>query len=159
VLDSQHYLLGTYNAPGSAILSSTDGGVTWKQVFAGGVAGPPLVASDGSIYWPLESGRGLVHSTDGGATWILVTGRGVLASYNAVQLADGRLASVSKTHLVVSDDGGTTWRGLGPALPPNGAYGLAYSQARNSIYIWQWDCGTKVPAGAVQRLDLTPSAG
>jgi len=159
VLDTQRHLLGTFHSEKSGIFLTTDGGATWQQVADNGVAGPPLVASDGSIYWPLENSAGLVRSTDSGATWKLVTGGGVLHSYNVVELADGRLASVSQSHLIVSDDQGATWRGVGPELPASGAYGLTYSAVRNAIYVWQWDCGTVVPPGSVQRLDLTPPAG
>ena len=159
VLDAQRYLLGTYSAKGAGVFLSTDGGATWNLVQAGGVAGPPLVASDGSIYWALEGGAGLIRSNDSGATWKLVTGPGLLASSNLVELPDGRLASVSAEHVIVSDDGGATWRGLGPQIPTKGAIGLTYSGQRNAIYIWQWDCGNTVPPGSVQRLDLTPAVG
>lgn len=159
VLDAKTFLLGTYVSGGGGnpgIFRSTDSGATWQQVSKGGVAGPPLVASDGSIYWPLQSGNGLLKSSDEGATWQVASGGGVLASYNLIELPDGRLASVGRTHLVVSDDAGATWRALGPALPTDGAFGLTYSAARHSIYIWHWDCGDKVVSGSVQRLDVTP---
>jgi hypothetical protein len=159
VLDRQRHLLGTSHGDASGIFLTTDGGATWTRVAPNSVAGPPLVAGDGAIYWVLESG-GLIRSTDAGATWKLTTNGGVLAAHNLVELADGRLASVGRTHVVVSDDQGVTWRGLGPAVPiAEGAFGLAYSAPRNAIYIWQWDCGNAVPAGSVQRLDLTPPAG
>lgn len=158
VVSASVYLLGTYswqpNAQ-SGVFRTTDGGASWQQVEKGAVGGPPLVASDGSIYWPLQYGAGLVRSTDAGATWTLVTGGGVLASSNVVELPGGLLASVGRTHLIVTDDGGTTWRGLGPSLPTNGAAGLTYSAQRGSIYIWQWDCGDEVPPGSVQRLDVS----
>jgi hypothetical protein len=106
----------------------------------------------------LESG-GLLRSIDAGATWKLMSS-GVLAAHNIVELPDGRLAGVGRTRVVVSDDHGATWRGLGPPVPiAAGAFGLAYSAPRNAIYIWQADCGNVVPAGSVQRLDLTPPAG
>ena len=159
VLDAQTYLLGTLGAEGAGVFRSTDGGSTWSQVSTNPVVGPPLRAQDQSIYWLIEGGRGLIRSTDNGATWTVVFGGSVLASHNLVELPDGRLAAVGRTHLVVSDDHGATWTGFGPAFPTNGAYGLTYSQQRNAIYTWQWDCGDKVPAGSVQRLDLTPPAG
>lgn len=158
VLDRQRYLLGTSRGDASGIFLTTDGGATWTQVATNSVKGPPLVAKDGGIYWVLESG-GLLRSIDAGATWRLMSG-GVLATLNLVELPDGRLAGVSSTRVVVSDDQGATWRGLGPLVPiAAGAFGLAYSAPRNAIYIWRSDCGNSVPAGSVQRLDLTPPAG
>ena len=158
VLDAKRHLVGTSNADGSGIFLSTDGGSTWQQVAKQGVAGLPLVARDRSIYWPVKGG-GLVRSTDDGATWTLVTGGGVLASYDLVELPDGRLVSAGATHLIISDDQGVTWRALGPEFPTKGAYGVAYSDARHAVFIWQWDCGNKVQPGSVQRLDVSPLTG
>jgi len=162
VISSSVYLLGTYSwepNPKSGLFRTTDGGASWQQVETGAVGGPPLVASDGSIYWPLQYGAGLVRSTDSGATWKLVTGGGALASSNVVELPGGLLASVGRTRLIVSDDRGTTWRAFGPPLPTSGAAGLTYSGTRKSIYIWQGDCGDKVPAGSIQRLDVSALTG
>jgi hypothetical protein len=155
VLDARRHLVGT----SIGVFLTADGGATWQQVWTGGVAGPPLLSADGSIYWLLERGGGLVQSGDDGGTWKLVTGGGILASYDVVDLPDGSLASLSRDHVVVSDDQGATWRALGPALPPSGAYGLTFSASRNAIYIWQWDCGNTVLPGSVQRLDLASSTG
>jgi photosystem II stability/assembly factor-like uncharacterized protein len=157
VLDAQRHLVGTSSSAEAGIFLTTDGGATWKRVASGGFAGLPFVASDGSLYW--VGGGGLVRSTDQGESWRLVTGGDILASYNIVELPDGRLASLGRRNLIVSDDQGATWRGLGPALPTDGGYGLAFSEPRNAIFAWQFDCGDVVPAGSVQRLDLTPPAG
>ncbi len=160
VMSSKVFLLGTAGVlDSSGIFRSTDGGATWQKVSSGGVAGPPLVASDGSIYWPLLDGAGLVRSTDGGATWALVTTSGVLASWNLIELPDGRLVSVGGTHLVISDDRGATWHGFGPTLPTSGTHGLTYSAERKAIYTWQWDCGNKVQPGSIQRLDISALTG
>ncbi len=83
-----------------------------------------------------------------------MTPPGTVASYNLVELADGRIATMGKTQLLVSATDGRTWRPLGPPIPTDGAFGLTYSAARNAVYAWKWDCGDVVPAGSVQRLDL-----
>lgn len=156
VLGPNTYLLGTSNGPetdAASIFRTLDGGATWEPVFAGGVAGPPLVASNGTIYWALQDG-GMVRSDDGGVTWPRTTAPGTLKSYTVVELADGRLASLSRSYAVVSSNGGRSWQGIGPRLPTTNAFGLAYSDARNALYIYSWDCTDRVPAGAVQRLDL-----
>ena len=87
-------------------------------------------------------------------------GGSVLASHNLVELPDGRLAAVGRTHLVVVRRSRRVRGGVRSGRSRRtGRYGLTYSAQRNAIYIWQWDCGDKVPAGSVQRLDLTPPAG
>jgi photosystem II stability/assembly factor-like uncharacterized protein len=161
VLDRQTFLLGTADGPGASgagIFRSTDGGGSWTQVTLGGVAGLPLRAKDQSIYWPLQGG-GLARSTDAGVTWSDVTPSGTLSSFDVVELADGRLVSLTQSYAVASSDHGVTWKSLGPTLPTADPYGVAYSEERNAIYVWTWDCGNAVIPGAVQRLDLAPPGG
>jgi photosystem II stability/assembly factor-like uncharacterized protein len=161
VIDAQTYLLGTRRGSAPTIMRTTDGGATWTDVFPGGVAGPPLVAKDGSIYWALELGAGVVRSSDGGVTWTRVTPRGVLDSYNIVETASGDLLSVGASYALVSSDKGVTWRALGPQLPIADGYGVAYSEGQNAAFVWYWTCSGSdpVPADAIQRLSLTPSSG
>jgi photosystem II stability/assembly factor-like uncharacterized protein len=156
VIDAQTFLLGTNNGDASGIFRSTDGGTSWIRVSDGGVFGAPVVSADGSISWTLDRRAGLVRSTDGGATWTVVSSEG-LASYQLVELPDGRLASVNATNVIVSEDRGATWQPVGSPFPTAGAYGLTYSAPRNAFYINQWDCGDVVPPGSVQRLDLPPA--
>jgi hypothetical protein len=111
------------------------------------------VASDGTIYWPLANG-GLARSTDKGATFVQVASPETLRSYNVLELPDSRLLSVGPTNVVVSSDRGITWRVLGPALPFEAPYMVAYSQGQNAVYVTAPDCGEVVPADAVARLAL-----
>jgi photosystem II stability/assembly factor-like uncharacterized protein len=159
VVSSQVFLLGASDGPGAddaAILRSTDGGSTWTTVYDAGVAGPPLFASDRSIYYLLQDG-GMVRSTDEGATWSKVTRSHSLSSYTVVELEGGRLASLTERYAVISTDQGRSWRAVGPPLPAPTSWGVAYSAPRDALYVYGWDCESTVPAGAVQRLDLTPA--
>jgi hypothetical protein len=155
VLDAQVHLVGTTGSEAAGIFRSIDGGTSWQRVMTVGAAGTPLAASDGSIYWPVAGG-GLIRSTDGGVTWVVRSASG-LSSHNVVELADGRIASLSDDHLIVSADQGLRWQVLGPPLPISDAYGLTYSALRNALFIWRWDCGEVVPSASVHRLDLTPT--
>jgi photosystem II stability/assembly factor-like uncharacterized protein len=163
VIDARVHLLGTNRWPGvndpnvnGGIFRTTDGGASWQRVASGTIAGPPLVASDGSIYWGLQESAGLLRSTDGGVTWTQVTRPGMLKSYNLVELSDGRIAAMGRYQVIVSADQGATWRTLGPPVPTKGAFGLAYSDGQNAIFTWSFDCNNAVPAASVHRLDLTP---
>jgi hypothetical protein len=156
VFDRQLHLVGTYATGSAGIFRTEDGGLTWQRVFEGGIAGPPLVARDASIYWLIENGGGVVRSEDDGATWTVVTGPGVVKSYNLVELADGRLATLGGDGVVVSDDDGRSWRPVGDPLPMANPFGLTYSQSRNAVFVWMSDCGEVVLPRSVQRLDLGP---
>ena len=158
VIDSQVHLLGTTQGESAGIFRTTDGGSTWEQVYDSGVFGLPVVSQlDGSIYWMLERGGGLVRSADGGATWTEATGSGTIAeTWTFSELPDGRLAAIGDSGVIVSADQGATWQSLGPPFPDVDPFGLTFSGAHNAIYVWSWDCGDAVPAGALQRLDLTP---
>lgn len=160
VVDAQTHLLGStsFDPGGTGIFRTTDAGQTWSRIddVDTGVKGPPLRASDGKIYWSLLDG-GLASSTDDGATWQVT--RRVLNSFNLVELADGSIAGIGSTDRVVAtSDQGRTWDALGPALPFDDGYGLAFSRAQNAVFVWRWDCGDVVPPGSIQRLDLTPAA-
>jgi photosystem II stability/assembly factor-like uncharacterized protein len=159
VLGAEEHLLGTFMGETPGIFRTPDGGLNWEQVHTTGVVGLPLVSRDGaSIYWPQTDG-GLASSSDRGLTWRSVAPPGTLSSYNIIELADRRLASVSTKNVIVSSNQGGSWRSLGPPLPLDGANGLAYSEARNAIFVWKNDCGDAVLPGAVQRLDLALQTG
>jgi len=160
VLGPDLFLLGASNGPaGSAagIMRSEDGGANWTQITTDGVSGPPLVGSNGTIYWVLQNGS-MAMSTDRGATWTAPTLPGTLRSQNVVELADGRLASLSSEFVVVSSDNGFSWQAIGSPMPTAdpGPSGLAYNALHDAIYVWTWDCTDRVPQNAVARLSLAP---
>ena len=154
VLGPEIHLVGTFGEPQSGIYRTTDGGATWQLASDLDVYNPPLVASDGAIYWLTVGDGGVVRSTDGGVSWTQVYRGGLEAG--VVELTDGRLASIADSELVVSADQGATWTPAGGAKLPfaDDPAGITYSPARNAVYVWRWDCSPVLPAGAIQRLDL-----
>jgi hypothetical protein len=155
IIDQQTYLLGTNNGNKAGIYRSTDAGASWTEVVPGGVAGQPLFATDGTIYWVV--GHDLVASGDKGATW---TTRATNAFSNGslIELEDGRLVGVMGERLGVSSDKGATWTAFGPRLPYD-PWGLAYSSHRRQFFIWHFQClfdrpDTVLP-DAIMRLDLS----
>ena len=95
VIDAQTFLVGTKSGRDSGVFRTADGGATWSRVFAGGVAGPPLLASsDGNLYWLLEQGGALIVSSDAGGTWTEIKSWGPNGgpAGSLTELPDGRLA-------------------------------------------------------------------
>lgn len=143
ILDAQTYLLGCgggFNMIGQAsTLRSTDGGESWDKVFDNGGGAPPLVHSDGSIFWPLEAGFGLAESSDQGETW---QGRPQreLQPMTPVELPDGRIAAITSSRVVISEDRGVTWKNISPKTPwvPNG---FTYSPFQKAFFIFFFRCG------------------
>ena len=131
------FLLGTRNGSSSGIFRSINGGITWSRVYPAAVAGPPLVSSDGAIYWILDADRGLVKSIDHGATWQYVA-QVSSSSGSLIELPNGWLAGVGQW-LTVSENDGTSWTAVGPSLPYV-ASGFTYSPSQNSFYAWQSTC-------------------
>jgi photosystem II stability/assembly factor-like uncharacterized protein len=157
-VDSQTYLIGTREGEVPGIFRTTDGGGSWSRVHPTGVAGSPLRARDGGIYWLIERGGGVVHSADEGATWTVHDGEGISPfAENIVELPDGRLATISNGTLIVSSDEGDSWTSIGPAMPYEPS-GVAYSEADQAFYIWRSDCewneANPVRPGSILRLDF-----
>jgi hypothetical protein len=142
VVSQQVFLLGTTGTAASGVFRTTDGGSTWTRVYQGAVSGPAVATSDGSIYWLLGQGSGIVKSADTGQTWQIVVGLGQISPSAAslVALPNGQLATFGAS-VIVSADHGKTWQMVGPPLPyvPSG---LAYSPSENAFYIWHSDCVT-----------------
>jgi len=154
LIDASTYLV---NASGwgkgtGGVFRTTNGGATWSQVSALEANGTPLVASDGSIYWPLVYDRGLIRSTDQGQTWTQVVKAGVIKGSKLIELPDGKLAAVAGKGVKVSSDKGTTWTPILEPTPVQPA-GVVYAPARQAFFIWNWDCGNKVLTNAVWRHD------
>ena len=156
VLGPDIHLVGTFGAAQAGIYRTTDGGATWQLASDLDVYNPPLVASDGAIYWLTVGDGGVVRSTDGGVSWTQVHRGGLEAG--VVELPDGRLASIADSELVVSADQGATWTPAGgPKLPfTQDPPGISYSAARNAVYVW--GCMSDPPGGTIQRLDLAATS-
>ncbi|MBO0879796.1 MAG: hypothetical protein J2P17_05380 [Mycobacterium sp.] len=163
IIDARTYLVNATGVGEQGIFRSTDGGLTWTRVSSLGPDGPPLVTSDGSIYWAV--GEALAKSSDHGVTWSSIDG-GFVNSLHPIEVPGGRLVSARSDTLVVSSDGGATWTQFGPQLPYPPA-GVVYSENQKALFIWHWDCGTRVLPDAIQKLSyefpsapgLTASAG
>jgi hypothetical protein len=137
----------TYVVNAGTVHRTTNGGDSWRQVSTERPTGPPLVTTNGAIYWPANGG--LLKSTDLGATWTHV-GKD-LQAVRPVELSDGRLVAVGATHLVISADAGKTWSPFGASLPfvPEG---LIYSPSRRAFFVWHSDCGPVVLPDAVMEI-------
>jgi photosystem II stability/assembly factor-like uncharacterized protein len=148
-LNAAEYLLGCLNG----ILRTSDAGETWEPVSLSGGFGPPLYASDGAIYWPLENNGGMVVSTDGGVQWERRVGTGVITSARPLELPDGRIATIGGGRsVVVSSDGGESWDEVTlevPSLEGGTLRGLTYSTARRAFYVWLTTCDDEIPSGAI----------
>jgi photosystem II stability/assembly factor-like uncharacterized protein len=164
VVDAEVHLYGTKpsedpaSAPG--IFRTTDGGETWTEAYDSGVAGAPLRASDGNLYWLMHDGEGVIVSDDDGVTWREVGGSDIAHfAVSLIELPDGRFAALSERHILVSEDQGETWEPIGPNLPYDPT-GLTYSEA-GAFYIWRFDCDVDVTeqpvrANSIMRLDYDP---
>ncbi len=152
VINSQTYVVNTDRSWGGGspgIYRTINGGTSWTKVSSFGPSGPPLLASNGTIYWSV--GNSLVKSTDSGLTWTQV-GSG-LQNVHPIELADGKLVSVGGSTLMISADGGVSWSPIGPTLPYNPP-GVIYSLSRKAFFIWNWNCGGFVLPDAVMKFDF-----
>ncbi len=136
VLDSKTFLCNTAGWAQKAtwgIYRSEDAGNTWEKVSDQGPQSPALVAADGSIYWMLCYGNGLVKSSDRGKTWKKLTGP---VKSSPIELGDGKIAGLGGNQIWVSSDGGEKWEKLGDVIPfkPNG---IVYSPAGKALYAWR----------------------
>jgi photosystem II stability/assembly factor-like uncharacterized protein len=147
VIDSETYLLGCV----TKIVRSDDGGVSWEIVSSAGGFGPPLVASDGSIYWRIDANFGLMRSEDQGKTWVRTTGPGAVRG-PVLELPDQRLASMNETHVVISADSGQSWVEVGPpfGMAPGG---VTYSNQERAFFIFAGSSNPTIPAKSILRYD------
>ena len=155
LLDSETYLLGCVKQ----IARTEDGGDTWKIVSSAGGYGPPVVASDGSIYWLIELGYGLMRSTDDGKTWKRMIGEGTIERDRALllELPDGRLATAGRTEdnarsVLISDDHGTSWEPIGSEMPYM-AGSLVYSAQQKAFYISTGSPEPRIPENSIMRME------
>jgi hypothetical protein len=152
ILDSKTLLVGCGGWYGGdpGIYRSTDGGESFQPVSNVGVAGQPLLASDGTIYWGGHQAGGLYKSADQGLTFMPVRAANEARSVEPIELPDGRIVTVGPTTLIASSDQGQTWEPLLDPLPFT-PFGVSYSPFRNAFYVWQWDCGMAVMNDAIAR--------
>jgi hypothetical protein len=148
VIDSTTFLEGCsgFGDADTGVYRSTDAGATWDRVNTQGAHSYPLVASDGTLYWPIIYNRGLLKSTDSGATWTqVVASWNLLTTMSPIELPDQRLAALSgdgdslPRHVMISADGAKTWTQVGPDLPA-AARGLTYSAQRKAFFSSQEGC-------------------
>jgi hypothetical protein len=153
VLSATNLLVG---CAGGGVFHSSDGSA-WTSDGSKGVIPQPLLATDGTIYWPGSQG-GLNVSTDQGQRFTETAdgnlAPGIVGSLYPAELPDGRIVIVGKDHLQISSDKGRTWKPIGQPLPYpgggyNGARGPAYSARTKTFYVWRWDCGDKVLPDAI----------
>lgn len=157
VINSRTFFAGlnpSWGGGTGGIYQSNDAGATWAQASAQGGGSLPLIARDGSIYWPDGNGA-LMRGTGAGAnwTWRQTIAAGTLANVQPVELPDGRLVSLSGQRLMISSDRGASFQAFGPALPFTPA-GITYSDSDKAFYIWQFDCGNRVLPNAIMKLWL-----
>ena len=171
VVDANTYLLGTHKgdrgasaAPG--IFRTTDAGGTWTKVFEEGVSGPPLVSTDGLLYWLLDEG-GVISSSDEGASWTVISSGipmgagGVLDARRnrIVETSTGAWLALDIDDMVISVDRGVSWSRIGPPLPVARPAGFTYSEIRGAVYLWSNYCdfvagANPVAEESIYRLDL-----
>jgi photosystem II stability/assembly factor-like uncharacterized protein len=152
ILDAKTFVVGCGGWYGGdpGIHRTTDGGKVFAQVSDVGVAGQPLRASDGAIYWAGHQGGGLYKSTDQGQHFTQVAEPENARSVEPIELPDGRIVTVGATTLMISANHGMTWEELADPLPFTPS-GVTYSAVRNAFYVWQWDCEDVVLPDAIMR--------
>ncbi|MEP6757263.1 MAG: hypothetical protein ABJA67_17285 [Chthonomonadales bacterium] len=130
----------------TGIYLSGDGGSTFRKVNGENPMGLPVLSSDGTIFWPLESG--LLRSTTQGSTWelIKVPCHGMVAEIN-----NKRLVCINGNQLYLSENRGTTWAPIGPPIPvvPNS---LAWCEGLKAVIVSKMT-DTKSP-NAIFRLNI-----
>jgi len=142
VLDANTYIVNTAGwAKGMSwgIYRTEDGGATWAKVSDLGPSGVALTAGDGTIFWQLTWGGGLISSSDKGKTWRRIPSP---VKSNLIEVPAGSklggpagaLLGWADATLYVSRDVGKTWSKLGGPTPIK-PHSLAYSQKRDCLFI------------------------
>ena len=155
ILDEDTFLLGCT----TGIARSEDGGETWELVSDSGGASPPLVASDGSLYWLNEPGTQMLRSENLGKTWttIEIPGGQRGRTTGPLELPDGRFATLGRESVLISSDDFETWEPGSPRYPsdlPGPPIGLLYSEPQNAFYIWGHHCVDEIEGTEIQKYEL-----
>jgi photosystem II stability/assembly factor-like uncharacterized protein len=151
VIDAKTFIINTAGWAQKktwGIYRTEDGGTTWAKVSEVGCASRALTTPDGTIYWAICYGNGIVKSADQGKTWQKLTGP---ARFGPIQLGPGKIAALGGQQVYVSTDAGQTWEKLADPLPfkPNG---ISYNGQSRSIYAWR--STEKKADDAILRWDL-----
>lgn len=136
LLDAKTYIVnaaGWKQGLSWGIFRTEDGGNAWAKVADFGPDGPPLVASDGAIYWQALWDAGLIKSSDKGKTWQMLPGS---IKSNPIEMAPGKLVAPVGSQLHVSVNGGTTWEKFADPLPFKPS-GLVWCAKTSSLYAWR----------------------
>ncbi len=133
VIDRDTFLLGCTDG----IARTTNGGKDWEYVSDVGGTAPPLVATDGSIYWAAM--QGIARSTDQGESWELLAGETPFWPRTPLELPDGRLAASGRNAVLISDDHGETWETLSARFPFT-PRGIVYSATAKAFFVWRLAC-------------------
>jgi photosystem II stability/assembly factor-like uncharacterized protein len=157
VINLKTFFAGCFSSWGGGtggIYQSNDSGTTWNSVSTQGGSAQPLVASDGSIYWPSADGS-MMRGTGQGSNWIWsqTVSKGILVNVHPIELPDGRIVSLSRQHVMISSDHGVNWQPFGPQLPFM-PIGISFADSDKSFYMWQFDCGNKVLPNALMKIWL-----
>ena len=154
LVDGQTYLVGCSQFGGGlgGIYRTVDSGASWERVSEVSAWASPLLSSDGSIYWPIESDNGLLRSTDQGLTWSRVIAGSTL-TVHPLELPDGRIVTITKECAIASSDHGATWRRVSSQLPFVPA-GIAYSTFQKAFFVWYLSPTGAVPGDSIMRFDF-----
>jgi hypothetical protein len=152
VLNATTFLAGCGGWYGGTpgIYRSSNTGASWTLVSDKGVAGQPLLASNGTIYWAGHQGGGMYKSVDQGLTWVAIGDASKSIAIAPVELPDGRIVAAGPKTLMVTADKGTSWQAIGTNLPFT-PHGLSYSASRKAFYLTHFTCSNPVPADGVMR--------
>ena len=155
VVDASTHLLSCSQWGGAeqGIYRSEDGGDSWFQVSPTSGGRPPLVASDGVLYWAAETYNGLQRSEDQGLTWSATRGGALVSAIRPIELPDGRIASTTNEYVVVSDDRGDSWRRVSARMPYKPDY-FAYSAFQKAFFIISNLCQEAISSNAIMRYDF-----
>jgi photosystem II stability/assembly factor-like uncharacterized protein len=138
ILDTDTYIVGCsgWGDGEEGIWRTTDGGNSWTKVAAQGAANPPMVDSDGYIYYALIWDRGLIKGTPDGTRWATAQGWGTMRTVAPVELPDGSIIASSYTSngLIRSFNSGVAWESVQPATPGE-VLRYTYSDVRQELFV------------------------
>ena len=114
------------------VMSTTDGGATWRTATVNGVDGlEGVYFVDEDEGWVVGAAGAILHSSDGGNTWT-PQASGTVEDLKSVQFVNAREGWALGYGIILrTTDGGQTWQAR-----TSGAHGLAAVQAENTGCAW-----------------------